>query len=60
MTDQLKTAMIAMLCGDMLEANDLEKVEVFQALIHLIEDDRIIAFYDDNDGLVKLQTISEG
>jgi hypothetical protein len=56
----MKTAMIAMLCGDMLKANDPEKVEVFAALIRLIEDGRIIAFYDDNDGQVKIQTISGG
>lgn len=59
MTEQerMKISMIAMIYGDMLEANDSEKDEYFEALIGLVEKDRIIAFYDDNDGLVKYQAI---
>lgn len=59
MTEQerMKISMIAMIYGDMLEANDSEKNEYFEALISLVEKDRIIAFYDDNEGLVKYQAI---
>ena len=59
MTEQerMKISMIAMIYGDMLEANDPEKNEYFEALISLVEKDRIIAFYDDNEGLVKYQAI---
>ncbi len=62
MTDKerMKISMIAMIYGDMLEANDPEKNEYFEALIGLVEKDRIIAFYDDNDGLVKYQAVSGG
>ena len=58
--EQMKTAMIAMICVDMLEANDPEKDELFDALIALVESDKIIAFYDDNEGVVKYQAISGG
>lgn len=62
MTEQerMKISMIAMICNDKLEANDPEKDEFFDALIGLVEKDRIIAFYDDNEGVVKYQAITGG
>ena len=62
MTDKerMEITMIAMIYGDMLEANDPEKNEYFEALIGLVQNGRIIAFYDDNDGLVKYQAVSGG
>ena len=55
--ERMKMSMIAMIYGDMLEANDPEKDEYFEALISLVEKDRIIAFYDDDKGVVKYQAI---
>ena len=62
MTDKerMEITMIAMIYGDMLEANDPEKDEYFEALISLVQKGRIVAFYDDDEGVVKYQAIQGG
>jgi len=56
MTDKerMEISMIAMIYGDMLEANDPEKDEYFEALISLVQKGRIVAFYDDDEGRGKI------
>lgn len=54
-----KTSMIAMAYEDFLQDASPHKGEVFAAVIELIQLGKMIAYYDDRDGLVKYQQIQE-
>ena len=55
-----KDSMVLLTCNDWQQANDPEKDEVFRALISLIQSGEVIAFYDNDEGCVKYQAVSNG
>ena len=50
-----KDSMIMLTCSDWQQANDPQNDEVFRSLISLIQQGKIIAFYDNDEGCVKYQ-----
>ena len=50
-----KDSMIMLVCSDWQQANDPQNDEVFRSLISLIQQGKIIAFYDNDEGCVKYQ-----
>ena len=57
-SDNEKISMIALAYSDWQQEPEHLNDEVFQALITLIDSGEIVAFYDDNDGSVKYQAVS--
>tara|TARA_R100001015_G_C4467939_1_gene52593 strand:- start:122 stop:322 length:201 start_codon:yes stop_codon:yes gene_type:complete len=55
-----KDSMIMLTCNDWQQDKDPEKDEVFRALISLIQLGKVTAFYDDDEGCVKYQAVSNG
>ena len=55
-----KDSMILLTCNDWQQAKDPEKDEVFRALVSLIQLGKVIAFYDNDEGCVKYQAVSNG
>ena len=55
-----KDSMIMLTCNDWQQANDPKNDEVFRSLISLIQLGKVIAFYDDDEGCVKYQAVSNG
>lgn len=54
--------MISMIYDDWATArnkSDCPPAEFFQALMQLVQEGKIVAFYDDNDGVVKYSSIQE-
>ena len=51
-----KMAMVSLASSDWQGSNNPENDELFQALISLIQDGVVIAFYDDDEGCVKYQS----
>lgn len=54
-----KTSMIAMAYEDFLQDASPYKHEAFAAVRELIQLGKMVAYYDDRDGLVKYQQIQE-
>lgn len=54
-----KTSMIAMAYEDFLQDASPHKYETFAVVQQLIQLGKMVAYYDDNDGLVKYQQIQE-
>ena len=55
-----KDSMIMLTCNDWQQAKDSENDEVFRSLISLIQLGKVIAFYDNDEGCVKYQAVSNG
>jgi len=55
-----KDSMIMLTCNDWQQAKDPKNDEVFRSLISLIQLGKIIAFYDNDEGCVKYQAVSNG
>ena len=55
-----KDSMVLLTCNDWQQANDPEKDEVFRALVSLIQLGKVTAFYDNDEGCVKYQAVSNG
>ena len=55
-----KDSMIMLTCNDWQQSNDSENDEVFRSLISLIQLGKVIAFYDNDEGCVKYQAVSNG
>lgn len=53
-----KDSMVLLTCNDWQQANDPQNDEVFRSLISLIQQGKIIAFYDNDEGCVKYQAVS--
>ena len=51
-----KMAMVSLASSDWQRSNNPENDELFQALISLIQDGVVIAFYDNDEGCVKYQS----
>ena len=51
-----KMSMVSLASSDWQGSNNPENDELFQALISLIQDGVVIAFYDDDEGCVKYQS----
>ena len=51
-----KMAMVSLASSDWQGSNNPENDELFQALISLIQDGVVIAFYDNDEGCVKYQS----
>lgn len=54
-----KRSMIAMAYQDFLADTSPHKDEAFAVVQYLIQLGKMIAYYDDNDGLVKYQQLQE-
>ena len=55
-----KDSMIMLTCNDWQQSNDPQNDEVFRSLISLIQLSKVIAFYDNDEGCVKYQAVSNG
>ena len=55
-----KDSMVLLTCNEWQQANDPQNDEVFRALISLIQQGKVIAFYDNDEGCVKYQAVSNG